>query len=443
MRIALIQPPGRGIFSITPEPPLGLAYLSAALLKNIKEIEIKIIDGCILDEKEYRNEVSKLKADIIGVTSTMSQLGDALKVPSISGDREAIFIIGGSGVRNLPSSKIYESGYSTIIFGEGEETIVELVKALGSRTPIESLNGISYMKDGKEFVTPPRKPIENLDVLPMPARHLLDMETYLKIWEEKMGIRTTQMVTSRGCPFSCRFCDKNVFGSKVRFMSNMKIIKEMKELKDMYSVEHIYFEEDLFTFNKKRVIELCDMIKKEVQLKSGWSAQARVDTIDFEMLSKMKDAGCTDLMFGVESGSQRILDFLGKGFTVEKIKESFKLVKKAGINGGIFLIIGVPGETQRDIDLTKKLINEIRPSVVNISFLTPIPGTEIYEATKHLIRNDVIFYNFNEQYESVYRQEVFESSPKERLHEMMDYFLENFKGKIDPRYSVGDGTALL
>ena len=442
MKIVFIQPSGRGIFSICPEPPLGLAYLASSLLKYKANLEIEIIDGFILDYNDYFKKISDIKADIVGVTSTMSQLSEASKIPSWVKEKNTKFIIGGPGVTNLPSSKLYESGYSVICYGEGERTIVELVKAFENKLTLKNVNGISFLSDNKEIKTSPREPIENLDDIPLPARELLNMEKYIGIWKEKMGIALSQMVSSRGCQFSCRFCSKSIFGSKIRFMSSSKVIEEMKQLYDKYNVEMIYFEDDLFTLNKKRVLDLCDAIEKEMPGKK-WGANARVESVDYEMLSKMKQVGCVELNFGVESGSQKILDFLGKGITVEQIKRTFKWVNEVGINGGMFLIIGVPGETQTDIDLTKELISELEPKIINVFHLTPIPGTEIYEMTKHLIRDNADFYNFNDAYESIYIKDVFEVEPKQRLNEIMNFFLDTFEGKIDPRLSIGDGTAVV
>jgi radical SAM superfamily enzyme YgiQ (UPF0313 family) len=224
-------------------------------------------------------------------------------------------------------------------------------------------------------------------------------------------------------------------------MSPARVIEEMRLLYDKYKVEMVYFEEDLFTLKRKRVLDFCDAMEKELPGKR-WGGYARVETVDLEMLSRMKRAGCTDLVFGIESGSQKILDFLGKGITVEQIERAFGWVNEVGINGGMFLIIGVPGETQEDIDKTKRLIAECKPNMINVSFLTPIPGTEMFEMTKHLIKERVDFYNFEENLESVYRKDVFEVELKLRLREIMDFFLNTFKGKVDPRLSVYDGTAL-
>jgi anaerobic magnesium-protoporphyrin IX monomethyl ester cyclase len=357
-------------------------------------------------------------------------LDEALKIPALVEDENVKFILGGPGASNLPPFKIYESGYSIICYGEGERTIVELIKAFEGELSLEEVHGISFLQHGKEVKTPPRAPIENLDEIPFPARNLLDMKKYLSIWKEKMGVAATQIVSSRGCPFSCRFCSKDVFGRRARFISPSRVVEEMRQLYDEYKAEMIFFDNDLFTLNRKWVMDFCQAIEEELPGRR-WGAQARVGTVDKEMLFLMKRSGCTDLMFGVESGSQRILDFLGKGIWVEEIKRTFKLVNEAGIKGGIYLIVGVPGERQEDMDDTKRLISELKPKSMDMCFLTPIPGTEIFEATKSLIKEDADFFNFNESIESVYRKEVFEVDPRERMREIMDFFSTTINNRSD------------
>jgi radical SAM superfamily enzyme YgiQ (UPF0313 family) len=442
MRLVFIQPRSEKDIFYAPEPPLGLAYLAASLLKYNNDLEIEIIDGFLLNYNDYLRKISEIEADIVGVTSTLLQLGGATKIPNLVNDTNAKFILGGPGVANISSSKLYNSGYSVLCHGEGERTIVELFEAFEGRLSLKNVDGISFLSDGKETRTPPRKLVNNLDAIPLPARELLDMEKYIYNWSKILGVRTTQMISSRGCQFSCRFCDRTVFGRKIRFMSSGRVIEEMEQLYDKYKVESIYFEDDLFTLNKRRVLDFCAAMKKELPGKK-WGANARVETVDFEMLSQMKQAGCTELNFGIESGSQRILDFLGKGIKVDQIKKTFRWVNELEINGGMYLIIGIPGEKQSDIDMTKKLILELEPKIITLSFLTPIPGTEVFEMTKHLIRQDADFYNFNDAYESAYKKDAFEVEPIERYREVMNYFLETFKGKIDPNFSItGDGAII-
>lgn len=441
MKIVFILPTLRSPYSVCPEPPLGLAYLAACLLKYRNDLQIEIIDGFLLGQEEYYKKISNIDADIVGVSTTMSQLSQALMIPRIVNEKKIKFIIGGPGVVNLPSSRLYESGYSVICYGEGERTVVELVHAFENGLPLEDINGISYLNEGKEIKTPPRELISNLDEIPFPARELLDMKKYIGTWKEKMGVGLSQIISSRGCPFSCRFCDKKTFGGKIRFMSPSRMIEEMKLLYDVFGAELVYFEEDLFTVNRKRVLEFCSLMEKELPGRM-WGAHSRVDTIDQEILTRMKRAGCTDLTFGVESGSQKILDLLGKGITVEQIEKAFQWVKEVGIKAGMFLIIGVPGETQEDIDKTKCLISKVEPSFIDISYLTPIPGTEIYEMTKHLIEDGIDFSNYNDLIESIYRKDIFDVELEERRRELVDFFLNTFKGKVDSRLSIFDGTPI-
>ncbi len=426
MKVALIQPRSRTVYEINPEPPLGLAYLAAALLEYKNDLDIEIIDGLILNYDDYYKKILMINADVIGVTSTIIQLDEALRIPSLVKAKEPKFIIGGPGPAIMESFKIYKSGYSVICYGEGERTIVELMKAFEHDLPLEDVDGISFLHNGQEVRTRPREPIENLDDIPFPARDLLDMEKYLSIWKEKMGVASTQIVSSRGCPFSCRFCSKNTFGRRTRSISHDRVIEEMRLIYDKYKAEIIFFDDDLFTLDRKRVFNFCDAMEMKLPGKKWW-AQARVDTIDLEMLIRMKQAGCTSLMFGVESGSQRILDFLGKGITVEQIRNAFQWVNGVGICGGMYLIVGIPGETQQDIDMTKKLIGDLKPKSIDVCFLTPVPGTEIYEMTKDLIREGIDLCSFNESYESVYRKDIFEVDPQKRMKEIMEFFLDMSK----------------
>ena len=440
MKIVLILPTLSSPYSATPEPPLGLAYLAACLLEYRTDLQIEIIDGFLLGQEEYYKKISNINADIVGVSTTMSQLSQALMIPRIVDEKDTKFIIGGPGVVNLPSSRLYESGYSAICYGEGERTVVELVHALENGLPLEDIMGISYLNEGKEVKTPPRELIENLDEIPFPARDLLDMEKYIGTWKENMGVRVASTISSRGCPFSCRFCDKTTFGGKIRFLSPSRMIEEMKLLYNRYGAEMVYFEDDLFTVNRKRVLEFCSLMEKELPGKM-WGASSRVNTIDKEMLARMKHAGCTDLIFGVESGSQKILDLLGKGITVEQIENAFRWVKEVGIKAGMFLIIGVPGETQGDIDMTKRIIAKSEPNIIDVSYLTPIPGTEIYEMTKHLIRDDIDLSNYNLT-ESVYRKDIFDVELEERGREIVNFFFATFKDRVNPRMSICGGTPI-
>jgi anaerobic magnesium-protoporphyrin IX monomethyl ester cyclase len=432
MKITFVKPLAKSPYG--PEPPLGLAYLAACLLKVESNLQIEIIDGSILDQDEYYKRISNIEADIVGVSITMVELSQALMIPKMVKEKDAKFIIGGPGVVDLPSSRFYESGYSVICYGEGEKTVVELVYAIKNGLPLKDIKGISYLENGFEVKTPLREPIKNLDEIPFPARELLDMENYLNTFKKNLGFRIATIISSRGCPFSCRFCDKTSFGNRIRFMSPSRIIEEMKILYETYGAEMVFFEEDLFTINRKRVLEFCRLMERDLPGKL-WGAQSRVDTVDKEMLTQMKHAGCTYLMFGVESGSQKILDLLGKGITIEQIENTFKWVNEIGIEAGMFLMIGIPGETQEDIEMTKRIIAKSGATFLDVAPLTPIPGTKICEMTKHLIRDGIDLSNFNFT-ESVYRKDIFDVKLEERNREIMNFFFTTSKGRVNQRMNI-------
>jgi anaerobic magnesium-protoporphyrin IX monomethyl ester cyclase len=434
MKITFVMPLAKTPYFIFPEPPLGLAYLAACLLKNDTDLHIEIIDGSILDQDEYYKKISNIEADIIGVSTTIVELSQALMIPNMVKEKDTKFIIGGPGAVDLPSSRFYDSGYSVICYGESEKTIVELVDAIKNGQPMEDIKGISYLDKGFEIKTPPREPIKILDEIPFPARELLDMEKYLSTFKKNLGVRIASIISSRGCPFSCRFCDKTPFGDKIRFMSASRIIEEMKILYEVYGAEMVFFEEDLFTINRRRVLEFCRLMEKNLPGRL-WGAQSRVDTVDKEMLAQMKHAGCKYLIFGVESGSQKILDLLGKGITIEQIENAFKWAKEIGIEAGMFLMIGIPGETQEDIEMTKRIMAKSEPAFLDVAPLTPIPGTKIYEMTKHLIRDGVDLSNYNFT-ESVYRKDIFDVNFEERNREIMDFFFTTSKDRVNPGMSI-------
>ena len=422
---------------------MGLGYLASSLLEYKKDLEVEIIDGLILAESEYQERIADLRADIVGVTAMLPLLNEAMTIPRRvkHRDKNTSFIIGGAGVECLPSRRLYEAGYSIICYGEGERTIVELLQAFENKRRLRDVKGISFLERDEKIVTPPRDRIENLDEIPFPARELMDMERYIKVWKEKMGIAVSTVVSSRGCPFSCKFCDRSVYGRKSTLMSAARIIEEMRLLYDKYKVEMVFFEEDLFTLNKKRVLDFCDAMERELPGKK-WGGHARAGAVDLETLRRMKRAGCDELMLGAESGSQRLLDFLGKGFKVEQLIQTFQWTKEVGIEAGMFLIVGIPGETQEDIDLTKRMIAASEPKMISVQFLTPIPGTGIYEATKQLIRDGVDFYNFQESLESVYRKDAFSIGPKERMREIVDFYTETCGDKVDLRKTFFDPSVM-
>lgn len=409
-KITLIFPKTSWKFEKTPYPPLGIGYLASVLLQN--DWEVSIIDGQILTMEEYQKQVNNIQDQYVGISTTIKQVEETKRlVNSIKHlNPEVKIVVGGPGIVALNPD--YSQNIDVIVKGEAEESIIALLEAL--------YNDNEKTRDSKPILIECQNPVK-LDDLPYPARDLFPLERYLKIWKENTGMTSTSIISSRGCPYRCIFCDKSTSGLKFRFRSAKNIVDEMEFLIHRFRFDDIFFYDDLFIFDRQRVIEICGEIAKR-ELEISWSAQGRVDRIDQELLQNMKNAGCKEIYFGVESGSNRILKYLRKGFNRNQIIQAFKLCHQIGIKPGMYIIVGVPGETREDLEATKNLIKESRPYLLNFSYLMPFPGTELFEKTRQWVHN----YNYSEWDEmqkSVY-DFPFEINPKIFHDEIYEVFQE-------------------
>jgi radical SAM superfamily enzyme YgiQ (UPF0313 family) len=339
-------------------PPLGLLYLASYLKKNGVTVDV-------MDPVSRGREVYASNSRYTGITCMSSQFKKTKEIARQVKIRnpETITIVG--GVHPTVAAKEAESdpNIDVVLVGEGEKTFLEIVRKGISK-------GVVYGET-----------VENLDEIPIPARHLINMNWYLK----RGGIifpkwlRATSVITSRGCPASCRFCINSkhaMFGRRVRYHSAEYVENEVEELATKYRAEGIFFVDDNFVLNRKRLLEICHRTKR-FDLK--WTCQSRVDTLDRETLETMKDSGCTTIGFGVESGSQRVLNALNKNAKVEDAVKAFDLCHEAGIKTWANIIIGSPEERKEDIELTDRLLQRINPDYLEIFYLTPFRGTVLYD----------------------------------------------------------------
>lgn len=410
--------------SNTPYPPLGLGYLTSVLRK--RDYQTTLIDGQILSPDEYEKRITENEVEFLGITATIKQMQEAERVASIIKFRnpETTVIIGGPGPNSLPPKTVLRSGVIDIIVrGEAEETLPKVLEALQSGVPLEGIPNLVYFENSTLVVTRKTAPPTELDKIPFPARDIFPQDAYLARWKENTGITSVAIMSSRGCPFACIFCDKTVSGRGLRIRSPRNVVDEMQILTEEYGLlDDIFFYDDLFLSDRKRVLAICDEIVKR-ELNISWSAQGRVDKVDLEMFKQMKKAGCSELYFGAESGSNRILGYLRKKFTREQIIEVFRLCHQTGIKPGVYIIVGVPGETQEDINETKSLIKEIRPYLLNFSYLTPFPNTPLYESTKNLLISKD-HTQWDEMTKSPYKPECFEINPQKAHDQIYDVFKE-------------------
>jgi len=384
-KILLINPPltsaelykrgAKGTASII--PPLGLAYLAAVL--ETKEHKVKIIDGVATDISIEKIVSGVKDFDFVGITVLSTFFKRCIElVEQIKRVTNIPIIAGGAHATAMPLS-LLENGVDYVVIGEGEDTIDELISALINRKSlnIDKVKGIAFLRDGKMVITERRPLIKNLDSLPMPARHLLPMDKY-KTSEARVNRNPSHsMVVSRGCKGTCTFCFKGAFGIEFRCFSPERIVQEMFILKDVYKAKEIAFWDDTFTTNKDIVISVCNLL---IENKFGipWSCEARIDTVDEDMLKIMKRAGCKFIAYGIESGSDRILRSVNKRIDTGMITHMVRKTQAVGIPIRGYFILGFVGETQEEMYQTIKFANFLNVDIATFALLVPSPGSADY-----------------------------------------------------------------
>ena len=388
---------------VNPLPPLGLAYLGA-ILEN-SGIAVRIFD-CLAEGWNNRTKVADniirigssfdeiedvirdFEPDIVGVNSLFSkQEKNARQIYDIvkKVNQNIITIAGGAHPTVLPELVMSDENVDFVVLGEGEETIVDLIKAIEGKEDISNLEGVGYKNNGQAIIIPKTKFIEDLDKLPFPARHLLNMEKYFGL-KASHGTRTRRrfspIITSRGCPAKCTFCSaKKVWGRKFRSRSPENVIAEIKLLIDEYQIQEIMFEDDNVTFDAKRAAKIFDSMIEE-KLDVTWDTPNGIAawTLTEELIDKIKESGCNRLNFPIETGNQYVMDnIIKKPLKLEKVKPLVKYARGIGLDVGLFLVIGMPGETEDQIWDSFHIAKELEVYSPHISIATPYPGSELYD----------------------------------------------------------------
>ncbi|MGA7470409.1 MAG: radical SAM protein [Halobacteriota archaeon] len=382
MEVLLVNPPDiaskyKDVLGLT-APPLGLAYIGAVLEEN--DVKVTILDAPALDMdfQGYQRELANKHVDLLGVQTTTPTIKQALAVGKITKELhpECTVTMGGYHDTFMPEQVLENDFVDVVVRNEGEYATLELVDAIENDKPLRNIDGINY-RDGDRIVeTPKRRPIEDLDALPFPARHLLPMSEYM-LFGRKQVLAT--MICSRGCPMGCSFCASSAMhGRRVRFRSPENAAAEMEQVVDDYKVRMVGFMDDTFTLFPKWVDSFCKgIISRGIDV--VWGCTARVDRFNKELLSQMWKAGCRTLLFGVESGNQKILDNVQKGTKVGQAKRAFKTAKDIGMHTIASMTLGMPGESKTTIDETIGFAKRVNPDYALFSLATPYPGTKFYE----------------------------------------------------------------
>jgi len=358
-------------------PPLGIVYLGTVLKQNGYEIKLfdSSFDGTLEKMKQSLKDYSP---DIVGMTALTSLFENVKEIAEFSKKLGSIVIVGGPHATIASEDCLKNEYIDFAVMGEAEETIVDLIKTIEKKEDLKNVKGIGFKENGKIIINNPRNPIKNLDKIPFPERDLLPT------FHEYIKNGATNIFAIRGCPNKCSFCYPMIprlFGQMIRFRTPKNILDEIKLIQEKYKIDEFFFVDDTFALSKPWLKEFADEIKKQ-NVKIKYLANARCNTFDEEMAQILKESGCFYVAFGVESGSQKILDTLQKGITVEQIINSFIICKKYKLRTHAYLMVGSPGETKETLHETEVLLDKIKPDTLDFNLTTPLFGTALYDYCK-------------------------------------------------------------
>jgi anaerobic magnesium-protoporphyrin IX monomethyl ester cyclase len=370
-----------------PYVPLGILYISAFLEKNGYENEV--FDSTFSTLENLKTKLSISKPDVVAIyTNLMTKLNVLKIIKHIKTEpllKNTKIILGGPEVRNH-TENFLNYGADFIIIGEGEETTLELMNVLNSSSlfsaTLSSINGLAYLENGKVITTSERTLIKDINVLPFPSRQKIDFSPYLNGWKTHHGYSMMSVNTMRGCPYTCKWCSRAVYGGTYRRRSPQLVAQEMKLIKDTYNPDMIWFVDDVFTIHHKWLTEFADEVKKQDAI-IPYEIISRADRLNEEVIKTLKDSGCFRVWVGAESGSQKIIDAMDRRVDVMQTREMIRLAKHHGIEAGTFIMLGYPGETRDDIKETINHLVQSNPSQYTITIAYPIKGTELYNEVKN------------------------------------------------------------
>lgn len=386
-RILLIRPPDplQASALLSHTRPMNLAYLAAALRVAGFEAAIADFETVPYSRDSLERLLEIFSPAVVGITAMTPTIGSA---SSLAADIKAICsdivtVAGGSHVSALPELTLMQCrSFDYVVVGEGEETLTELCTRLRDGGSDRDIAGLAFRENGNVIMTESRRLIADLDTIPFPARDLIDYS--LQAGHSSRGfsnrLHSTELFTSRGCPVGCSFCAiQATFGRSVRFRDTARIEEEVGRMVSNNHFNHVVIADDTFTLQPGRAAEISEILGRSGI--ESWNCDTRVNSVSLELLKLMKRNGCGKVAFGVESGSQRLLDAMGKGVRVEQVRNAVNWARDAGIPHieGNFIIGSDPSETPEELDLTRELICGLPWTFVSVAVVVPYPGTPLRE----------------------------------------------------------------
>lgn len=423
-----------------PYPPLGTIYAAAVMRQA--GYNISLFDTALIESPEKLSSViEKEKPDYLVIYDDGFNY---LTKMCLTNMREAAFRMAefakGKGLKVVASSsdaadhyeKYLDHGVDFVIIGEGEITLKELLKALDEDViDYNGIDGLSFKKDGEIIRTSTRQIVKELDSFPMPAWDLVDVDSYKTIWMENHGYFSLNIATTRGCPFKCNWCAKPIYGNRYNSRSPQKVADEIEFLINKYGVHHFWMCDDIFGLKPGWVQEFRNVVNSK-GLKFKYKIQSRVDLLlQEDTIAALAESGAETVWVGAESGSQKILDAMDKGTTVEQIYKATSLLKKNKIRPAFFLQFGYLGEEKIDIEKTINMVLELMPEEIGISVSYPLPGTKFYEKVKGQL-NEKANWTDSDDLAMMYKA-TFSPSYYKKLHRYVHKVYKSRQGLMNIR----------
>ena len=369
-----------------PYPPLGLLYLSAWL--DLHRVENEVFDTTFSTKDDLKRCLLEHRPRMVALyVNLMTKLNVIEIMHFIRSEttlQHCLIVLGGPDVTHNAADYL-ACGADLIVLGEGEQTMLEIAQA-AAHQPVDNLSpvfghipGLAFLlPEGTVFKTAAREKLRDIDRLPFPNRHKINLQFYLDAWKKAHGHSTLSISTQRGCPYTCRWCSTAVYGQSYRRRSPQNVVDEIETLQKNYSFDLIWFVDDVFTVSHKWLGEFRDELKKR-DLNIHFECITRADRLNEEVIGVLKESGCFRVWIGAESGSQRIIDAMDRRVDVGQVREMIKAARRAGIQAGTFIMLGYPGETEADIRETVRHLKDSNPDLFTITVAYPIKGTGLYE----------------------------------------------------------------
>ena len=362
-----------------PHPPLGVLYLSSHL--KARGFKVGVFDGTFRSLEAFADLLRRDRPPVTGIACNLMTKRNALAMIALAKQHGSRVVIGGPDPPHHAASYL-DAGADVVVIGEGEQTLEELLPALlvhGSLPDLSAIQGIAFKSpEGSTVRTPPRPLLPDLDRQPFPDRSAIDLPAYLNAWRERHGVATVSLITARGCPYTCTWCSRSVFGETHRRRSVTNVADEVEAIVDRYHPERLWYADDVFAIHRAWTIHYARELERR-RLRLPFECISRAERIDDAVADALASLGCFRVWIGSESGSQRILDAMRRKVSIDQVHAAADRLRRRGIEVGMFIMLGYDGEEMSDLRATVDHLKRTSPDVFLTTVSYPIKGTPYYD----------------------------------------------------------------